>query len=57
VIVSDAVLLVLGKKGFYSVTPSAETGPPAPAKISLDGGHSYLGSDHKTTFEVFADLG
>jgi len=56
--VAGDIALPLGslKKGPYSVTPSAETAPPTVTKYSLDGGHSYLSSDHKATFEVFSNL-
>jgi hypothetical protein len=54
----DFVLLLgLLKKGFYSVTPVAETataeGPP---RYPLEDGRSYLARDPKSAFEGFSEL-
>jgi hypothetical protein len=54
----DFVLLLgLRKKGFYSVTPTAETATAeGPAKYPLEEGRSYLAHDPKAAFEGFSEL-
>jgi len=54
----DFVLLLgLRKKGFYSVTPTAETATTAvPIKYPLQEAHSYLAHDQKAAFESFSEL-
>jgi Protein of unknown function (DUF835) len=54
----DLVLLLgLRKKGFYSVTPTAETATVrTPIKYPLQDGHSYLVRDPKAAFEAFSEL-
>jgi hypothetical protein len=56
--IGDFVLLLgLRRKGFYSVTPVAETATAAaPLKYPLQDGHSYLARDPNTSFEAFSDL-
>lgn len=55
--VSDLVLLLgLRRKGFYSVTPIAETSTAsASIRYPLQDGHSYLAQDPKSAFEAFSE--
>jgi len=49
--------LALRKKGFYSVTPVAETATgAAPPLYPLEATHSYLAHDTKASFEAFTGL-
>ena len=54
----DLILLLgLRKKGFYSVTPTAETATVRiPTRYPLLDGHSYLARDSKAAFEAFSEL-
>jgi hypothetical protein len=56
--VGDFILLLgLMKKGFYSVTPVAETAmAEGPARYPLEDGRSYLSHDQKSAFEGFSEL-
>jgi hypothetical protein len=56
--VADLILLLgLRKKGFYSVTPTAETATAdAPIRYPLEDGHSYLAHDPQAAFEGFSEL-
>jgi hypothetical protein len=50
------LLLGLQRKGFYSVTPVAETAPIAePIRYPLQEGHSYLSQDPKAAFQAFSE--
>jgi len=51
-----AALFGLRRKGFYSVTPTAETAAAVPVVYPLEEGHSYLAHDTKTSFEAFTSL-
>jgi Protein of unknown function (DUF835) len=51
------LLLGLRKKGFYSVTPTAETATiAAPLRYPLEDGRSYLVHDPRAAFEAFSEL-
>lgn len=54
----DLILLLgLRKKGFYSITPVAETATEAvPLLYPLEDGRSYLAHDTRASFEAFTSL-
>jgi len=54
---ADLILLLgLRRKGFYSVTPAAETATSTePMRYPLEDGRSYLSHDPKAAFEAFSE--